>query len=996
MITYTKQVVFVLLWVWIFPIFLYGQNDTILSDDLYYDGKDLYYDGNYKKALLNFEKALSLRKEIYGNYHVQVSKAYAYLGRTYLKLRKNLSALQAFQEGLEVAQKVDKEISETVCDFYLLFGNTYSQMYQPKKSIEYYQKCIHIYEKLYGLESREIGNMYMNIGLSNIKTASYRASNRNFQKAFNVFQKSSKPKSKDFYRIYSNWGLLFRKIGEYDRALEYAQQALEIKLLHYDSTHPSVSKYYSNIGYVFEKMGNLELALFYKKKCLKNCEQSLGVDHPETGGTYGELGDTYGRLGKLDTALSFFQKAIKIQEKTLNPTHPYLVASYFDIALVYEEKGDYAKALDLYQEVYQKTISHPYLPQHLIASTQRRIAKVYFAQNDFQNALLQIRKGLKTIAPTFEVPQQEDIYSNPSLEQIEFEAETLKLLKYKSRFLQARFYKDHQQKDIEEALKTSELAIQLLDKIRRGYQSESARQFLNSRTSIIYENAIEQAFEMYRLTNKASYLYKAFQISEKSKASILWQTINEQYALETAGIPQEKLDSMRNLHYEIGALEDAVEKRAQNKHKIFKLKQDYEDLIKGLEKHNPAYYQLKYAESTTDLALLQQKIPKNKTALIEYYYTDNKLFSFVLTRQGLQGVEIDLTIDIDKKIKGLREKNIESLLLQENTTQNYIHQLNQLHELLIQPIHAAIKDIDHLIIVPHGVFQFLSFESLAPNSDQGDFRNVDYLIKKYDIQYAWSAALWAKRPQQSQRAELQFAGFALDFESKDNNSNLIASSFRESLAPLHNAIPEVMTANDYFPGKVFTNQAASESQFLSIAPQSRIIHLATHAIANDKFPAESGLMFSEEKEDRGFLNIEEIYSLKLSADLAVMSACNTGYGQLVEGEGAMSLGRAFLYAGCKSIVMSLWLANDQSTSKIMQAFYKYAAKGFTKDQALKKAKIDYLDQADALTAHPYFWANLIAVGDMSPLQTNRKGWIGLGIFFVIGITSLFWFWTTKK
>ncbi|MFK8102038.1 MAG: CHAT domain-containing protein, partial [Saprospiraceae bacterium] len=327
---------------------------------------------------------------------------------------------------------------------------------------------------------------------------------------------------------------------------------------------------------------------------------------------------------------------------------------------------------------------------------------------------------------------------------------------------------------------------------------------------------------------------------------------------------------------------------------------------------------------------------------------------------------------------------------------HYLTQLTDLYELLIAPLQPVLAKAQNLIVVPHGIFHFLSFESLAPKMDNADFRSLDYLIRNYDIQYAWSAALWAKGSNNRTRSKYPFVGFALDFKTQPQAGLMTPANFRAKLEPLNNAIPEVKAASDYFEGKVYTNGLATKAQFLAIAPKSEIIHLATHAIANDQFPAESGLLFSDDEQDKDdFLNITEIYNLKLSSKLAVMSACNTGYGQLAEGEGAMSLGRAFLYAGCQSVIMSLWLANDQSTSTIMQDFYKYAAEGSSKHQALRKAKLSYLEKADALTAHPYFWANLVAVGDMSPLAKDHSlGWlIGLVAIFTM---LIFWWWNRRK
>jgi len=118
-----------------------------------------------------------------------------------------------------------------------------------------------------------------------------------------------------------------------------------------------------------------------------------------------------------------------------------------------------------------------------------------------------------------------------------------------------------------------------------------------------------------------------------------------------------------------------------------------------------------------------------------------------------------------------------------------------------------------------------------------------------------------------------------------------------------------------------------------------------------------------------------------------MSACNTGFGQLAEGEGVISLGRAFSYAGCKSVLMSLWMANDNSTSSLMNGFYEKLAQGECKDKALQSAKLKYLESSDPLMAHPYFWAGMIAVGDMSEVtQSNFSSapWmIGGGLFLLL-------------
>jgi CHAT domain-containing protein len=134
----------------------------------------------------------------------------------------------------------------------------------------------------------------------------------------------------------------------------------------------------------------------------------------------------------------------------------------------------------------------------------------------------------------------------------------------------------------------------------------------------------------------------------------------------------------------------------------------------------------------------------------------------------------------------------------------------------------------------------------------------------------------------------------------------------------------------------------------------------------------------------------EIYNLPLNAEMAVLSSCSSGYGKMHRGEGMMSLARGFYYAGCPSIVMTLWQVSDKSSSELMTDFYKYLKKGKSKQEAMRLAKIDYLDASDDLTSNPYFWSGFVVLGDSSPIY-RRSGmvyWISIIALF-IGILLFF-------
>ena len=186
--------------------------------------------------------------------------------------------------------------------------------------------------------------------------------------------------------------------------------------------------------------------------------------------------------------------------------------------------------------------------------------------------------------------------------------------------------------------------------------------------------------------------------------------------------------------------------------------------------------------------------------------------------------------------------------------------------------------------------------------------------------------------------------------------------------PLPFSAKELDAIEASFPGEFVKGSEATEERFRSEAGKFDILHLATHAVTDESNPLRSKLVFSKSigPED-GFLYAYEIYNLRLNARMTVLSACNTGTGRIVRGEGVMSLARSFAYAGCPSLVMSLWSIDDKATEIIIGKFYEGLARGLPKDEALREAKLFLMNSSEPRYRNPYYWAGLVHVGDPSPL-----------------------------
>jgi len=198
-------------------------------------------------------------------------------------------------------------------------------------------------------------------------------------------------------------------------------------------------------------------------------------------------------------------------------------------------------------------------------------------------------------------------------------------------------------------------------------------------------------------------------------------------------------------------------------------------------------------------------------------------------------------------------------------------------------------------------------------------------------------------------------------------------------------------------GRFVYGTKCNEKNFKKQAEGYQIIHLAMHGLADKQQPTLSTLAFSESQDslEDNFLYVYEIMNMKFTADLVVLSACETGSGEFQQGTGVVSAGYAFTYAGVPAVVTSLWSVNDQTTAAIMQSFYQNLAAGMRKDEALRAAKLGYLSKATNLSAHPSLWSAFILTGNCSPIEyVSGFKWGAFGYFsaLVIGGMSLYVVW----
>jgi CHAT domain-containing protein len=440
--------------------------------------------------------------------------------------------------------------------------------------------------------------------------------------------------------------------------------------------------------------------------------------------------------------------------------------------------------------------------------------------------------------------------------------------------------------------------------------------------------------------------------------------------------------------------------------KVFSLNKEYTQMIGLIEEQFPRYYQYKYAEPIVSVQQVQRSIDRRE-AFVEYFIKEGsddlpgELYTFVITdhefrifRKQLDG---NFNGNVDHFLQFL--KNGKVLNTRKADYVRYASNASYLYKLLLEPITPSLPNY-RLVIVPDDKLSYLPFDAFLvtpPDTTKMDFRNLDYMVHHHAISYTYSATLLYYYFQNNLKYSNEVVAFAPDYNPSGRGTGTDREV--ESFLPLPGAKAEASGVTALLKGVQYVGPEATKEAFIKHAEQYDILHLAMHTILNDTLPLFSKMVFSADSlaNRERTLNTAEIYNLKLRSDMVVLSGCNTGSGKLQKGEGVMSLARAFLYAGCPSIIMTLWNVEDASSAIIMLEFYRNIKNGFSKDEALRRAKAKYITEADPMKAHPYYWLGYVSIGKQTPLfKTTARYFVGLIIFVFLAIVLEKWYFKRKK
>ncbi len=553
------------------------------------------------------------------------------------------------------------------------------------------------------------------------------------------------------------------------------------------------------------------------------------------------------------------------------------------------------------------------------------------------------------------------------------------------------------------SLNNSLRSIDIIQKMRYRISSDQSQFLISKKERTTFNLAQYIALENYIQTKDNKYLNTAFQVNEMGRSFTLLSAMRNQKAINFGNVPDKVRKQESDLNWQISFYDELIykEKRMETpdlakisgwEDELFNANSKYTSLLKRLERDYPEYFRLKYDEKVTDIFDVQKKIEKN-TVLLEYAYFDTVLIIYTASREKVDAIRVKIQ-------PGFEDKCIEFLHL--ITTQNFSKSVGstfntytklayELYSILIDPVKDQLTG-SNLIIIPDGALSYLPFDALltayVPPSEKPDYRHIPYLIKDYSVGYSYSTTLHFNPLQHVRIPSESILAFAPIYSKpppKDQGQYVLRKQEFLDLVMLPGVTIEVNNISGMFKTNAYYNVGAKESVFKEMAGRYKILHLAMHTLIDNNDPMLSKLVFTQipDGEEDGLLHTYEIYNMKLNANMTVLSSCSSGYGKVQPGEGVQSLARGFAYAGCPSILMTLWEVADFSTVLLMTDFYKSLREHRTKPQALREAKINFLDDSDELRSNPYFWASYVIIGDSSPIYPLRTDLAALNALMLL-------------
>ncbi len=892
-----------------------------------------------------------------------------------------------YSNALLIAQSLSLKDAAEYCKDALQIYKLYfeakdfrDKSYDYEKSIESFKDAISLSKKINSLEHelkclRQTSINYLELN----DLPSYYNYNK---QALNIAQKIKNVKDEGI--CLNNIGVYFWKIENYSEALKYYEASLDIarkinNLQGEADILTNKSLYYADLGY-FDKSVELLLKVLEIDQQI-NLENKIPFDLNNIGITYRRKAIMTNDNNDFILALRYFEDCLNLAKK--NTLTKIEIKALNNIGSVYAQQNKNDDALRYFNLAYEK--AHKTADVEEKSIILNNIGIVYYNLGDYENSTIYCQKAI-------------DLALEINNGQILWEA-----------FLEiGNSYKI--QKKYVEAKEKYENSISIIEGARSTIKLEDykASYFGTDKRIEAYHNIIDLFVNLNKSVFHKGYDIEAFNYLEKAKARAFLDSLEVSEVSISQGIDFKLSNREAQLNSEISKLykkllasEATPEQRNEINEKIRNAEDQLEKLKMEIRMTSPAYANLKYPQIVT-LQEVQEQLLDSKTAFLAYSIGKDSSYGFSISKHELKIFPISPRREIQKRIT----EYIKTVSDKDN------HDFHLGYELFAELVRPGLDNkVQKLIIFPDDILYLLPFETLlTQNNDH------QWLIKQYTIAYAPSISSLREIIKRSENSKKNRSKDLLAFgdavygstssEAADKNETDLFQNYYPSqefkFFQLKYSGIEVQKIASLFKKtkeEVYQKEQASEAELKNLKLDNyKIIHFAVHGLIDDQKPTRSSIVLSlnQDSQEDGFVQMREIYNLRMNADLVALSACQTGLGQFIRGEGVEGLSRALFYAGASSVLMSLWAVNDQASYQLMERFYVHLKTSGSIMDALQKAKLEMINSR--VFSHPYYWAGFIIAGDATKVIFSKRlsRWIPVIVSFCVGGMLLIGFRNLKK
>ena len=957
---------------------------------LWHELADNFEAANTLHFMAQTYKALRMFDESVGRYDQALTRragdeqatAYTLLGiaATHRDLRDPLASVPFYERALSIFKQAKNRRGEAITLYSI--GLIHAMQWNMTEALKYYEQALplHIangdrYEEARTLNA--MGGAY-DIQLQPREAMTY------YERAVTRWDETGDLTQKG--NTLNSLGSLYDAFGEWQKALEYYNLAIAS----YDqgeANEADAERYRAsirskrattlyNLSSPYITIGHFEKAMDYLRQSLELRDDPRGRGITLTQMAYVEV-----MSNNPQSALEYSQQALPLQESTNDPRRAQTLTV---MGMAQDALGEHAKALDLYVRALnlQQNPKSPDLQGQ--ARTLTKMGDTYATLNESDKALDCFRRA-RVLWHSFG----------------ERDGEGLAL------FGMASVERKLGHTDV--ALKQTEEALEITEPLRANITDRQLRATYLA-TKVGY---YEQYVDLLMLKGGDAQVMAAFGASERARARSLLDLLSDARVAKTVGADKALAALVEERRVLILKTRAATRRRAeavltkQPATMVANISREIDDLniardrIEArIKSEHPRYAALLFPQPLNAEGVRQ--LLDSDTILLEYFLGDERSYLWALTTAGISGYPLPPRREIEAAARQLKEllwkgkpvagesaAQTQARLV--SATQEYWREAPALSKVLLGPVASKLKG-KRLLIVADGELMYLPFGALPSPEDAAMPLIRNHIIVNLPSASVLSALRQTTRQAPAPRSVAVFADPV--FEADDPRIPQAArrgtpSQPSKRLGDLAEAVRDISEDNGWTPSRLPSSirearsilTATSGRRWLEATGfdanrekatdprlgQYSIVHFATHGILNEKRPELSGLVLSlYDKRGRfhedGFLSLSDIYGMSLPVDLVVLSACRTGLGKKVRGEGLIGLTRGFMYAGASRVVASLWQVDDEATAELMKLFYlKMFKENMSPAEALRAAQVSLSGQKRWNS--PYFWAGFVLQGE---------------------------------